>query len=462
MYSETMRYFKHALLGIAQASIILALFGCSKLPDADAIPPGPLMAESIRFQFAIYYLPRYSSDPSPLLNKIISQKYNKFNIINDIKGSANGQYVYAHLLNNVKAEYAPPDISSLKYFGRGLTQAQAQAVQKSEQAYILNFGYPRSEVWSGLRAAYEIAESVARETGGLLWDEQTRELYTPDEWHKRRIASWQEAIPAISDHTTIHAYNAGEYVRAITLGMSKFGLPDVVIDDFSWSMNRSMGHLINLFCQAIAEGATITKHGEFDLDIRSIKNTKIRDSQIESLKPNATALALLSAKYGKAEEGDPDNRLISLAFSRYPGKDAHARQEKLLSSLFGWEDEVTYVKHNEELIAASNRAKALLPALQKAFAAGLAPGEFIQVKAPFAVPAGGQEWMWVEITSWQQDKIKGLLKNEPFNIPSLHGGQIVEIRQQDIFDYIRRYPDGKEEGNETGTIIQKMQLEKSR
>ncbi|MFA6903465.1 MAG: DUF2314 domain-containing protein [Gallionellaceae bacterium] len=365
-------------------------------------------------------------------------------------------------MNNVKEKYAPPDINSLKYFGRGLTHAQAQAVQKSQQAYILDFGYPRSEVWSGLRAAYEIAESVARETGGLLWDEQTRELYTPDAWHKKRIASWQEAIPAISDHTTIHAYNAGEYVRAITLGMSKFGLPDVVIDDFSWSMNRSMGHLINLFCQAIAEGATITKHGEFDLDIRAIKNTKIRDSQIESLKPNATALALLSAKYGKAEEGDPDNRLISLAFSRYPGKDAHASQEKLLSSLFGWEDEVTYVKHNEELIAASNRAKALLPALQKAFAAGLAPGEFIQVKAPFAVPAGGQEWMWVEITSWQEDKIKGLLKNEPFNIPSLHGGQIVEIRQQDIFDYIRRHPDGKEEGNETGTIIQKMQLEKSR
>ena len=45
----------------------------------------------------------------------------------------------------------------------------------------------------------------------------------------------------------------------------------------------------------------------------------------------------------------------------------------------------------------------------------------------------------------------------PFHIPELHAGQVVKVRQKDVFDYIRSYADGREEGNETGKILQKMQ-----
>jgi hypothetical protein len=94
--------------------------------------------------------------------------------------------------------------------------------------------------------------------------------------------------------------------------------------------------------------------------------------------------------------------------------------------------------------------------LQADFKKGLAPGEYIQVKAPFTAPTGGNEWMWVEVTAWQPGKIKGLLKNEPFNIPSLHGGQLVEVDEAKAFDYIRTFADGREEGNETAAIIERQ------
>jgi uncharacterized protein YegJ (DUF2314 family) len=64
--------------------------------------------------------------------------------------------------------------------------------------------------------------------------------------------------------------------------------------------------------------------------------------------------------------------------------------------------------------------------------------------------------MWVEITGWNGDNIKGPLKNEPFNIQSLHRGQIVEVKQDDVFDFIRQFSDGRQEGNETGAVIEKM------
>ena len=43
-------------------------------------------------------------------------------------------------------------------------------------------------------------------------------------------------MPDLSKHLVIHAYQKGELVRAITLGMEKFGLPDLVIDQSSRSL----------------------------------------------------------------------------------------------------------------------------------------------------------------------------------------------------------------------------------
>ena len=73
------------------------------------------------------------------------------------------------------------------------------------------------------------------------------------------------------------------------------------------------------------------------------------------------------------------------------GNDLHSQQQEMVGSLFEWEDSVSKIQHNDEILAASQRAKAKLPSLRKDFQAGLEPGEFIQVKAPFATPDGGRE-----------------------------------------------------------------------
>src|SRR6185437_16903293 len=98
-----------------------------------------------------------------------------------------------------------------------------------------------------------------------------------------------------------------------------------------------------------------------------------------------------------------------------------------------------------------------LPQLRKAFDDGLAPGEFIELKAPFRTPTGGNEWMWVEVTRWRGKTITGTLDNNPAEIPDLKAGQVVQIWQDDVFDYIRRFSDGRIEGNTTGPILKKLE-----
>src|SRR5262249_14111701 len=145
---------------------------------------------------------------------------------------------------------------------------------------------------------------------------------------KRRIADWTEDVPDLSKQVVIHAYQTDGFVRAITLGMEKFGLPDLVIDEFSWSLQRNMVDVMMLFAQALAENSTLPKPGEFDLSFDAIRNPKVREPQVKSLLPGATGVLLLSLTEGIWEEGDPKNRLIEIQFSRGKGPDIHAKQKQ--------------------------------------------------------------------------------------------------------------------------------------
>ncbi len=431
----------------------------NSLAQAQApIPAGPLHAGPVHFEFAIYYPASPAKQPMTVLKERMRDSGGVLKLMTSMPDKPPAVAVLvATLSTTVQTDYRPPDLQMLQRFGRGLTRDQAEALQRAERALILDFAHPASMSASALRTALQLAEQVARDTNGLLWDDETREIMTPDEWHKRRLDSWTDDIPDVSQHTVIHAYKTEQLVRAITLGMSKFGLPDVVVSDFPWSSNRPVGNLINLFAQAMVEGAVIKTPGALDLDLRSVRNAGVRQAQLATLKPNAAAIGKLSLVKGRWEDGDPRNRLVEIRFDRYPGSDHYARQEAMLGALFGVEDSVMRVRHSTEVLEASKAANAKLPALREAFRRGLQPGEYIQVKAPFATPDGGNEWMWVEVTSWEGDAISGLLKNEPAHIPGLHGGQMVKVSQGKVFDYIRRGANGREEGNETGKILQRLQ-----
>jgi uncharacterized protein YegJ (DUF2314 family) len=447
---------KTARTALGLLAVVLFWPNAASAAQQQKFPAGSPMKDTVVFQYAVYFLPKPAKDPKAVLQAVLRTRPNSPRLVEKPPRSLAKPVMTAYVEKEVAQRYAPPDLEALQYSGRGLSRQQAQALQKSGQALIMTFGHTREHGWSALKAATEIAETLARETDGLIWDEETREIFTPDEWRKRRIATWTGTLPDVTRHTTIHAYKNGEYVRAITLGMAKFGLPDVVVQDFSWSLNRNMGHLVNALCQSLAEGGRVAKAGAYALDFRAIKNRGLRDEYLGSLKPNAKAVARLTLMQGTPEDGDPRNRLIEVAFDQYPGADVHERQDAMISALFGWEDSIKRIRHDGELEAASKRARARLPSLRKAFSKGLEPGEFIQVKAPFATPNDSNEWMWVEVTEWQGSRIRGLLRNEPFDIPGLHGGQIVQVQEEKVFDYIRRYPNGKEEGNETGRIIEKM------
>lgn len=425
---------------------------------AQAMPKGSAQAEVIRFQLAVYYTQAPASEPLAALRSLAAGNWKQLTLVTGpLPKTPGGMMANAILEQDVQKHYLPPSPAALKHFARGLSDAQMTALQASRQALIMNFSHPKVHAMDGLRNAYGLAEQVARKTGGLLWDEESREVFTPDKWHERRLAKWTGKVPEVSAHTAIHSYRHGELLRAISLGMAKFGLPDIVVDQFASSSSGAMATLINVVGQSLAEGAPIGADGQFDIDLARIAHKEMREDVLGDLKPNAQKIGKLILVKAEPDAGDPPNRIAAISFARYPGPDVHARQSALLASLFGSSDGIKYISHSDELEKASELARKKLAAMEAQFARGLPPGEYIQVKSPFETTSGGNEWMWVEIKKWKGNDIEGLLKNEPYEVPSLRSGQSVRVKLDEVFDYTRSFPDGRQEGNTTGPIIQRMQ-----
>ena len=433
------------------ASLLAVVVGCNAYAADDE--PERLAI----YQYALYVLPDAEGDPVATVRRLVAEKYTGFSVVTEVDGPPTEPLLLLTMANDVQAAYAPPDMESIGYFGRGLSREQALAVQDSQQALIVDFAYPARLTPTAFPDALNLLAAIAAEHDTLIWDEATREIFTLDAWRERRIDTWNDGVPSSEDHTTIHAYRNGDYVRAITLGMAKFGLPDIVVNDFGWSNNRSVGSLINLVTQTLIEGGDFNDDFSLDIDINAIKNDEVRESLLASLLDNAEARLRLPFKPEDPEEGDPENFLLEVRFDTEPGVSIHEQQEILLGKLFGSEDSITYVDHDEELLAASEAARAKLPQLRTDFNAGLAPGEFIYVKAPFTTTDGGNEWMWVEVIQWEDKAIRGLLQNDPFHVPELKAGAEVAVDMDEVFDYIRQFADGTGEGNETGRIMQRAQ-----
>jgi len=436
---------------------VLVLFSATAARAAEPIAAGPLQSNTIGFDLLIIY--PTSKPAPPALKALLASKWPALKLVDKVP--ANPSTMVVQMASQPAFDALSP--KWLKLSGRGLSAAQSAAMQTPRPFLVLSFGHGKKDTFPALRAAYELANYLARKDAGLIWDGETRELFTPEKWEEKRLGSWTEKYPVASANTVIHSYSNGELLREITLGMGKFGLPDIVVDQVARSSSDTMGAFINLLSQALVEGTSAGPGGSIDLTIDKIVNQSVRSKELGSLKAGPQKIARGQLFKGIPDKGDPDNRLVEIGFDRHFGPDNNARQQALLDSLYGSSDAIKYIRHDNELLEASAKAKQKLASMREQFKRGLPVGEYIQVKAPFETDSGnGREWMWVEIKHWDGDRIDGLLQNTPYNVKKMKAGQLVRIREQDAFDYIRTFPDGRQEGNTTGAIIQKMQDAKAK
>lgn len=430
---------------------LVALLACSALEEAGAPRIDASARASTRFE--LYFAPAPAVDVESAATELLDTEFAA--LVRTSARSDPGQIAISiEVIDLGEHTFSPPHMDILRIKGRGISREEALAMQTSQLACALSFEYAAMNALEATRVGSSFAHRLARRTRGLIQDAETREVFSPGSFAAQRMQADQGGFPDVRRHITIHAYEDPEFVRAITLGMAKFGLPDLVVSEFSWELSDQIGHAMNLLAQALVEGAT-PPLAAFDLDVSTLRNPAVREGYEQSVLAEATPVAQLALRTVPRDDGDPDNRLVEILFDRYEGETVHERQERFASSFLGFSDPVQAVEHDEAILAASRRAREKLPTLREAFRAGLEPGETILLKAPFDTPDGDREWMWIEVVSWSDRDIRGLLRNEPRAIPALHAGETVRIEEDEVFDYIRSRSDGTSEGNETGEIMER-------
>lgn len=387
------------------------------------------------------------------VKKELKEIYPTADFITELPKKVDHTLIYVKPVSDVSKEYPVYGIEYLNYFADGFTQAQKEKLLTTKNALICVIFY-KNDAFLHTKKLSQWVYTTLKDTDFVAYDGESREYFLPDTWKTRRAEAWQDTIPNISYQTTVHSYRKGDYCRAITLGMQRFGLPDLVIENAACSSTSVANDLLIITAQLMAERPDFDTNN-FVIDLDAIQNNSLQKDVQELIFENATKKATIRFKEATRDEGDPFNLLLEIDFENDNYTNVQAYQDEIYRKVFGFKDELTSVAHNEEIIAASERAKKRLPSMKKIFNNGLEANYSLLLKAPFKTDDGGNEWMWIEVVTWNEDTIEGILQNEPYYIKNLKSGTKVKVKQADIFDYILQKPDGSYEGNETGRLIQK-------
>jgi len=319
----------------------------------------------------------------------------------------------------------PPE-DSLEDTGKDITAADRITLKEADRAFSLAFAAKPEAALEGAHAADQLVLALAQELDGIIWDSAQYLLIPRAVWERRVVGSWKGGVPQVREHINIHVREAGDLLRACSRGMDKFGLPDLVVDQFPKSVSDAVGSLLNRVAQALVEGRRPVADGAF-LVTDGARGTKVWLAETAR------------------QDNDPENRLVAI---RVQGKGTPPENlMQALTELLGAKDAATAVDPDG---AAREKARARLPEIAARFRAGLAVGERILVKAPFAAPDGRREWMWLEVTRWDGDAIDGLLQNKPVLVTGLNAGARVRARQPEIADWAHVHADGTRESDGPG------------
>lgn len=155
--------------------------------------------------------------------------------------------------------------------GRGLSAEQKAKLPKSTLPVSVVDAVMPLETDRFLEVAKALA-AFAAATGGVLWDEETREYFTVDSWRSVRIASWDKGVPQAMSHFTVQV-SSGETSAALrTAGLRHFGFAELELRDVPLDeVDRAIG-LLNATAQTFIEGDLDASPGPLTVDLSAIRH----------------------------------------------------------------------------------------------------------------------------------------------------------------------------------------------
>jgi len=338
----------------------------------------------------------------------------------------------------------PIDDEYIEFFSHGFTEQDIKNV-KSPQAGILIQAFYNYDNWQ--LTDFELSKllpNLAELYNATIVDEETREFFNPTAFKTQRVDSWLAGLPDIKNQITAHFYQENEtHCRYITLGMAKYGLPDIVFNNLPCTADERVNSLAFLIAQTLIERNSTLVPSTFEIDIDLLKHANAKAFFIENLQDNALKACTIKWTLAEAMEGDPDNMLIDISSATdVEGKDLN-NPIQILDAVFGNTIQISMASEiDEELEAASQKAIAQIPEIKEQFNNGLPELQHLLIKAAFkSTDEVNLEYMWVEVLKWENGVITGILMNEPRFESTFKHGDKVALTEKVFYDFMIRKGD---------------------
>ena len=322
---------------------------------------------------------------------------------------------------------------------------------------------PRIGLWSVIAAARGIAAALPSAT-----------IVDPEFPRLLPLAQLSQDLPEdgvirVTDHILIpYSSDAATGLLWITTkGMARFGLPDIEIHDAPPNLAGSLMPVMNGLAQRLAQAATrlvLDNDPDEDtidtLSLRSQFRFGVSDVQAAYEDPSTGTYGgsgddnTTTIRLELRERGD-GTLYIRLAPPHGLRADIGVWLNRMLSELMGSDLHIEAVESGDKAMTrAHETALAELPGVRSRFQVGFRSGEVLHIKHGFETADKGHEFMWVAVTHWDGDMLRGNIANDPQYRRDLQAGQTVTIREGDVFDWMIAHTDGRVEGAFTNDALQ--------
>jgi uncharacterized protein YegJ (DUF2314 family) len=350
---------------------------------------------------------------------------------------------------------------------------------------------PRVGLWATMATARALAASLP---GGVLMDPEFPRLMPLNDG---------PAIPAsgqvrVVDHILVQvSHTRNRLIWMVTSGMGRFGLPDVELRDAPPNLASNLLPVVNGIAQRLIERAMrfTQETGHFEenasrpeyLPLRAEMTLRLSDvrrayEEIEEPEEEAGEDSPSDAFPAFAEDfpeeslprwDDGAEPAVRVRLEMHPGQRGQPALirilppaayrgssgvwlNEMLTELFGSDPQLALIERGDAAMEeAHQRAKEELPRVRSRFLSGFRSGEVLHVKHGFPTE-DGHEYMWIAVTGWDDDRIRGSLANDPQYRDDLRAGQTVEIHEDEVFDWLIVHADGRMEGAYTNRIIEEQ------
>ena len=330
-----------------------------------------------------------------------------------------------------------PPKDTIDTIAPALTPKERESVHRRRAAITVRVRGDVTKDQTAARALFAVSALLAQTLDGLVWDEVTRRIETAAQTKMRTIRTPLGASAFNPRAIVIQFYRQPDgTARLVTLGMGRYGSPDLSLRGCSMAAGAMLVDTINALASSIVDG---------------------QDALPLVAKGMSGSVEFEVADADRVQ-GDPDDFVELVPVGGTKGESTREAWDAVVTKLFGEAARSVEATFGKELEAAGAKARKELPAVLKRFAAG--EGELF-VWGPFVIPPderadGGpdDEWLWVKVASCDDRACTGALSNRPMYATNIASGRTTSMPRAKIADWQLRFPDGGVTGGETTKLLQ--------